>query len=119
MDWVWYNHNITHSNSHKLASQIYHTRENNKSNSGCLAAHLTEELLEGVPHQLEVACDVDDGCQATHAALQHQHAVLEDELHHVLFQLSQEVLTRVIHEGHGLLQDAGHVVQHHEVTIVL
>lgn len=61
------------------------------------------------------------GCTHTHreTSVADHHAVLEDELDHVLLQSHEEVFTGVVHEGHHQLQDACHVVQHQVVTLGL
>ena len=55
----------------------------------------------------------------TETSVADHHAVLEDELDHVLLQSHEEVFTGVVHEGHHQLQDACHVVQHQVVTLGL
>ena len=46
----------------------------------------------------------------------YHHAMLEDEFHHILFELGQEALARVLHEGHRQLQYPRHAVKDLDVA---
>jgi len=41
----------------------------------------------------------------------YHHAVLQDQLHHVLLELSKERLAGVLHQGHCQLQYPCHIAQ--------